>query len=196
MNSVPAKKGTILLVDDEPNITAALKRALKSAPYQFLTADSAEEARRVLEQSTVDVVVSDEQMPGMSGSAFLAEVRIHYPGTIRIILSGQASLEAAVRAINEGEVYRFLLKPCNATDLAVTIRQALTHKKLQDQSRRLLREYQRQAAVIAKYERLTPGVMELDMDEHGSVLVDEADGECALSDILAEIESALTGSRQ
>jgi two-component system probable response regulator PhcQ len=195
MKITASMMGTILLVDDEPNVTAALRRALRSEPYEFLTAVSADEARRILACRPVDVVVSDEQMPGMPGSAFLAEVRVQYPSTIRIILSGHASLDAAVRAINEGEVYRYLLKPCNPTDLVVTIRQALDVKKLQEQSRRLLREYQRQAAVIAELERLTPGVTDLDTDEHGSILVDEADGECSLADILVEIEQELFKNR-
>jgi two-component system probable response regulator PhcQ len=195
MMSTAPINGTILFVDDEPNVTAALKRALRSEPYEFLTAVSADDARRILALCPVDVVVSDEQMPGMPGSAFLSEVRVRYPSTIRIILSGHASLDAAVRAINEGEVYRFLLKPCNPTDLMVTIRQALDHKRLQEQSRRLLREYQRQAAVIAELERLTPGVTDLETDEHGSILVDEADGECSLTDILTEIEQELVKSR-
>jgi two-component system, probable response regulator PhcQ len=109
---------TILLVDDEPNVTDALKRALRREPYELLTATSAFAAQQILERQHVDVVVSDEQMPGMSGSELLSSVRKQFPHTIRMILSGQASLEAAVRAINEGEVYRFFLKPCNPTDLS------------------------------------------------------------------------------
>ena len=121
-----AKTATVLLVDDEPNVTDALKRLLRQEPYEILTAISAAAAQELLERNHVDVVISDEQMPGMSGSVFLSGVRKQYPHTIRMVLSGQASLEAAVRAINEGEVYRFFLKPCNATDLVITIRQALS----------------------------------------------------------------------
>ena len=92
----------------------------------------------ILAGNDIDVVVSDERMPGMTGSQFLSEVRKQWPNTIRMILSGQADLEAAVRAINEGEVYRFLLKPCHPKDLQMTILQGLQHKKLVAQSRRLL----------------------------------------------------------
>jgi two-component system, probable response regulator PhcQ len=188
MSTAKPVRGTILFVDDEPNVTDALKRALRSEPYELLSATSAEDARQILERRPIDVVVSDERMPGMTGSEFLAQVRVRWPNTIRIILSGHASLEAAVRAINEGEVYRFFIKPCHPTDLMVTIHQALAHKALEEQSRRLLREYQRQAAVIAELERVSPGITLLETDEHGSILVDEAEGECALSDILMEIE--------
>jgi DNA-binding NtrC family response regulator len=184
---------TILLVDDEPNVTEALKRALRREPYEVLTATSGAAAQELLERHHVDVVVSDEQMPGMSGSVFLADVRKKFPHTIRMILTGQASLEAAVRAINEGEVYRFFLKPCNPTDLISTMQQALAHKRLEDQSRRLLREYQRQASTLARLERDSPGLLHLDTDEQGAVVMDESDAECDVSDLLAQMERAMAG---
>ena len=182
---------TILLVDDEPNVTDALKRALRREPYEFLTAVSGPDAQQILERQHVDVVISDEQMPGMSGSEFLSKVRKQFPHTIRMILSGQGSLEAAVRAINEGEVYRFFLKPCNPTDLILTVQQALTHKRLEEQSRRLLREYQRQAAMLAKLNHNGPDLLRLDTDAQGAVIIDESDGEGEVTDLLAEIELAI-----
>ncbi|HUE09390.1 MAG TPA: response regulator [Steroidobacteraceae bacterium] len=193
--SLNPRNATILLVDDEPNITDALKRALRREPYEFLTATSGAAALQLLERLHVDVVVSDEQMPGMSGSEFLAIVRKQFPDTIRMILSGQASLEAAVRAINEGEVYRFFLKPCNPTDLIFTIQQALAHKRLEEQSRRLLREYQRQAAMLAKLNHNGPDLLRLDTDEQGAVVIDDSDGDGEVTDLLAEIELAMQGRR-
>lgn len=183
---------TILLVDDEANVTDALKRAFRQEPYEFLTATSGAAALELLGRHPVQVVISDEQMPGMSGSEFLSTVRKRYPHTIRMILSGQASLEAAVRAINEGEVYRFFLKPCNPTDLMFTVQQALAHRRLEDQSRRLLRQYQRQASMLARLEHNSPGILLLDTDEEGAVVVDESDGECDVTDLLAQIEQAMT----
>src|SRR6202051_27584 len=182
---------TILLVDDEPLVTYALKRALHREPYEILTATSAAAGQELLDRHRVDVVISDEQMPGMSGSEFLSAVRKKFPATIRMILSGQASLEAAVRAINEGEVYRFFLKPCNPTDLIFTVQQALAHKRLEEQSRRLLREYQRQASTLARLEHNSPGLLLLDTDEEGAVVVDESDGECDVKELLAQIEQAM-----
>ena len=184
---------TILLVDDEPNVTDALKRALRREPYEFLTAVSGPDAQQILERQHVDVVISDEQMPGMSGSEFLSKVRKQFPHTIRMILSGHASLEAAVRAINEGEVYRFFLKPCNPTELIFTVQQALTHKRLEEQSRRLLREYQRQAAMLAKLNHNGPDLLRLDTDAQGAVIIDESDGEGEVTDLLAQIELAIKG---
>jgi|SRR5450631_3908972 two-component system probable response regulator PhcQ len=183
---------TILLVDDEGHVTDALKRALRREPYEFLTATCGAAALELLERIEVHVVISDEQMPGMSGSELLSIVRKQHPNTIRIILSGQANLEAAVRAINEGEVYRFFLKPCNPADLMVTVKQALAHKRLEVQSRRLLREYQRQSSTLARLEHNSPGILLLNTDDEGAVVVDESDGECNVKDLLAQIQQAIS----
>ena len=119
----------ILLVDDEPKVTDALTKTLRNDEYEILSAHSAEEALQVLAREPIDVVVTDEQMPGMSGSELLARVCREYPDTVRIILTGHGSLEAAVRAINEGEIYRFLEKPCDAEQVDRVIRQALQQRR-------------------------------------------------------------------
>jgi two-component system, probable response regulator PhcQ len=181
----------VLLVDDEPYVTEALARALRREPFEFLTATSGEEAHNILKRTHVDVVISDEQMPGMSGVEFLSIIRRQFPRTIRMILSGQASLEAAVRAINEGGVHRFFLKPCNPADLAITIRHAMEHQRLQDQSRRLLRGFQRQAALLASLEDSKSALLRVDTDEQGAVMVNDSDEELDVNELLSQIESAM-----
>jgi DNA-binding NtrC family response regulator len=95
-------EASILLVHDESHVTAALSRHFPKQTYQVSTATSAAEAYNILDRGSIDVVVSDERMPGESGTEFLSNVRRRFPKTIRIILSGHTSLAAAVRAINEG----------------------------------------------------------------------------------------------
>ena len=151
------EKSKLLLVDDEPNLTSALVRSLDRTRFKIFTADSAQQGLMILAGNDIDVVVSDERMPGMTGSQFLSEVRKQWPNTIRMILSGQADLEAAVRAINEGEVYRFLLKPCHPKELQMTILQGLQHKKLVEQSRRLLHEHQKTVNLLETLEKKTGG---------------------------------------
>ena len=114
-------------------------------------------------------------MPGMTGSQFLSEVRKQWPNTIRMILSGQADLEAAVRAINEGEVYRFLLKPCHPKELEATILQGLQHKKLVAQSRKLLAEHQKNMNLLEALEKDNPGITRIDMDEDGAIDMESYD---------------------
>lgn len=164
---------TVLLVDDEPSLLDALKRALRREPYALLEATSAVEAFEVLAETPVDVIISDEKMPGMCGTELLANVREQYPDIVRIILTGHASLEAAIRAINEGQVYRFLTKPFNHTDLAVTIRQALQQKTLMDEARRLLRTVKRQADLLEEIEQHNPGITELRTAPDGAIVIDE-----------------------
>ena len=169
------EKSKLLLVDDEPNLTSALVRSLDRTQFQIFTADSAQQGLMILAGNDIDVVVSDERMPGMTGSQFLSEVRKQWPNTIRMILSGQADLEAAVRAINEGEVYRFLLKPCHPKELQLTILQGLQHKKLVEQSRKLLQEHQKNVNLLEALEKDNPGITRIDMDEDGAIDMESYD---------------------
>ncbi len=116
---------TVLLVDDDKNLLQGLMRALRSQPYTLLTANSAEEAAFLLKSNTIDVVVSDECMPGMRGTDYLKWVAKNFPETVRILLTGKPSPDTAVRAVNQGQVYRFLTKPCRDWDLAMAIHDAL-----------------------------------------------------------------------
>jgi DNA-binding NtrC family response regulator len=83
---------------------------------------------QVVKARGVDVIVSDERMPGMSGSDLLAWVAENCPEVVRIVLTGHPTAETAIRAINEGTVYRFFTKPCRPAELAVAIRRALEFK--------------------------------------------------------------------
>jgi two-component system probable response regulator PhcQ len=189
-------EASILLVDDETHVTDALSRHFPKQKYQVLKAASAAEAYSILDRHSIDVVVSDERMPGESGSEFLANVRRRFPKTIRIVLSGQASLEAAIRAINEGEVYRFFLKPCNPTDLIFTIQHALEHQRLAEQSRALLREFRKQAALLEGAQSGQSELLAVHRDESGAVLVDEGDASDSVEGLLREIEESMAREPQ
>ncbi len=139
---------TILLVDDEPNMLKALQRVLHSEPYEVLTAGDAEQAARILAEAAVDLIICDEEMPGMRGTEFLVTVAREHPNTIRIMLTGHPTLPAALSAINEGRVYQFLTKPWNDIDLAICIRRALEQKELLDKSRELLAVTRQQSDLL------------------------------------------------
>lgn len=183
----------VLLVDDDPNVRNGLKRALYKERYLVATAPDAATAFTVLHLQHVDVVVSDQQMPGLLGTEFLAKVRVRYPDTIRMMLTGQASLAVAIAAINEGAIFRFFTKPCNPVDLAVTIRQALEQKDLLQKSWRLLETVREQAAVLERLEEEQPGITRLKQDAQGNLLIAEsppADREALLAEIQKEIARA------
>jgi PAS domain S-box-containing protein len=115
----------VLLVDDDPALLAGLARVLHREHYEIICAGSGPEALARLEAQPVDVIVSDHDMPGMLGIEFLAIARDRCPDTARFILTGKATLEMAVAAINVGAVQRFFVKPCDVHELAASIRAAL-----------------------------------------------------------------------
>jgi DNA-binding NtrC family response regulator len=116
---------TVLLVDDEDLILTGFKRILRREPYEIATANSGAEALAVLAQQPIHVMVTDENMPGMSGRELLRRVRVAYPDVVPIVLSGALTLDVAVEAIEDGTPYRLLAKPVSAELLKETLRRAL-----------------------------------------------------------------------
>lgn len=115
---------TLLILDDEPNVLNALKRLLRRENFQILTAETPSAAFEHLARQPVQVVLSDQRIPEMSGSEFLSRVRQLYPDTIRIVLSGYTDIDSVTSAINQGAIYRFLTKPWDDDRLREEIREA------------------------------------------------------------------------
>jgi len=120
----------VLFVDDEPKVLSAYERCLKDEPYRVVTTTSAADALLVLAREPIDVVVSDESMPGMTGTEFLGLVRRRFPDVVRIMLTAVADLTVTRRAIEEGVLYRLLAKPAVMAELSSTLRNALHMKTL------------------------------------------------------------------
>ena len=128
---------SLLLVDDEPNILASLKRLLRRDGHVIHTASSGPEGLNMLSKHKVDVIISDQRMPGMTGVEFLRAAKVSYPDTVRIVLSGYTELKSVTEAINEGAVYRFLTKPWEDEQLREHIDKAFEYKGLLDENRKL-----------------------------------------------------------
>ncbi|MDF3036339.1 MAG: histidine kinase [Paucimonas sp.] len=128
---------TLLLVDDEANIVAALKRLFRQDGYRILTANSGQEGLQVLEKEKVDVIISDQRMPGMMGVEFLRLAKSICPETVRIVLSGYTELQSVTDAVNEGAIYKFLTKPWEDQLLREHIAEAFRHKEMADENQRL-----------------------------------------------------------
>ncbi len=187
------ERSTVLFVDDEPHLIEAMRNSLRKEPYRILIANSAKEALETLENNEVHVVVSDEQMPGMSGSELLSAVRQRFPDTVRIILTGQASLDAAIRAINGGEIYRFLTKPCAPADVAQTLRQALQLRELTERSVRLLHAAKKHRTVVEELERAHPGITQVTRGQSGVVVIDEElDQDHDVESLIRQLDQELT----
>jgi response regulator RpfG family c-di-GMP phosphodiesterase len=122
--STPSDQRTLLLVDDEPGIRAALTRMLRPDGYRILTAATGSEGLEVLAVNQVQVIISDQRMPGMSGTEFLNTVKELYPDTVRIILSGYTDLAVVTESVNRGAVFKFLTKPWDDDLLREQVRDA------------------------------------------------------------------------
>ncbi|CAB1370132.1 EAL domain-containing protein [Denitratisoma oestradiolicum] len=125
---------TLLLVDDEPGVLSALKRLFRREGYHLLTAGGGMEALNLLASHEAGVVISDARMPEMSGAEFLGRARELYPNMVRIMLSGYTDLAAVTSAVNRGELFSFLTKPWDETELLDTVREAFRHQESRRQS--------------------------------------------------------------
>ncbi len=122
----------VLFVDDDPALLESLRVALRREMFEVLIATSARAGLEVLARNRVDVVVSDQCMPGIDGVELLRMVREFFPDTIRILLSGQSGLGDVSRAVNEAGIRRFLLKPCEVSQLVDAIDQAMVEEVVGD----------------------------------------------------------------
>ena len=129
--TLSTEKATILLVDDEEPILNSLRRLLRGQPYDVLSANSGAQALEILAAQPIDLVMSDARMPNMDGATLLAKVHERSPGTHRILLTGYADLPTIIKAINDGQIHRYIGKPWNDDELKLTLQQALEHQRLE-----------------------------------------------------------------
>ena len=136
----PAPKPHVLCVDDEPQVLESLKLNLRRL-YTVSTAAGGAEALALLDEARdVAVIVSDMRMPSMNGAAFLAQARHKAPDAVRLLLTGQSDIESAISAVNDGQVFRFLSKPCAPTVLLDAVASAVTQHRLITSERVLLQQ--------------------------------------------------------
>jgi len=145
----------ILVVDDEEQVRNALSRLLGAAGYTVLGAGTGEEGLQTLATQPVQLVISDQNMPGMSGIDFLKSVRERHPHVLRMMLTADQKPDTVVRSINEGEVYRFIRKPWDNTSLKTMVHFAFEVILLEEENRQLLAIVRRQRAELRQV-RPTP----------------------------------------
>jgi DNA-binding NtrC family response regulator len=163
---------TILFVDDEPAVIRAISRVvIAQTPFNVLTATSGEEALGLMRTSNVDVLVSDIDMPQMTGLELVRLASREFPSTLRILLTGAATMDRAVNAINEGEVVRFFTKPFDSDRFIGAL------GELGERILRLRRERQAEAQRERRDEFLRwiedryPGALTFERSENGEVVI-------------------------
>jgi two-component system probable response regulator PhcQ len=162
---VSEARHTVLLVDDERKVLDALVRTLRGEGYRVLTAEDPLEALAILDAGGVDLLVSDIDMPNLDGVELVRRVRVSHPEVVRMLLTGDASLESAMQAINDGEVHRYLTKPWRAAELRATLRTALDRL---DELRAAAAASHRTSAreqLLSELEREHPGIRSVALDD-------------------------------
>jgi two-component system, probable response regulator PhcQ len=171
---------SVLIVDDDFSVVRTLQRVIAVQGYRTLGTTDPLEACRIVQQERIDILISDIEMPGMNGLELITRVRRSSPETLRLLLTGAADLPSAVRAINEGEVFRFLAKPWDATTLVAVLSEAAAKAQqtrrhaesagLAERRRQLVEALERHHQGITRVERTTSGTYRIDPDKVTSTL--------------------------
>lgn len=176
------QKPVIALIDDEPEILSALVRLFRHRNWITLTCNDARSAHAELRHHRLDLIISDYRMPGTDGVTLLNQFKQSHPDALRIVLSGQADLEGVVNAVNDSEVYRFILKPWSNEDLLVTLDNALRYKemalenqRLAEKVRRQQRELETQKKELERLESEAPGITRVERDQDGFITLSDED---------------------
>lgn len=178
----------ILLVDDEEMVVKSLRRALIDEDYEVFSAQSGKDALTILADRHIKVIVCDERMPEMSGAELLSIISRRYPSTVRIMLTGHATLESAMKAVNEGEITRFFSKPWNDLELKFAIRAAIEKYDQDLKVRELMALVRTQQFNIKHLKKTASGTCSSRADEERSFYMPELTDQ-DIDRILKECES-------
>lgn len=177
-----SQKPVIALIDDEPEILNALVRLFRHRDWLVLTCSDARTAHAELTHHHLDLIISDYRMPGVDGVTLLNQFKQSHPDALRLVLSGQADLEGVLNAVNDSEVYRFILKPWSNEDLLVTLDNALRYKQMALENRRLAetvrrqqRELEQQKKELERLESEAPGITQVERDKDGFIILSHDD---------------------
>ncbi len=142
-------RGQLLVIDDEEEILKALSRQFRRK-HDVHTAQSADEGLRIMTEVPIQVIISDQRMPGMNGVEFFHRVKNDYPDAIRLLLTGYADIQAVIAAINDGNVFRYIPKPWDPIELETIVNEAFQRYQLIVQNRELLIELQAANALLER----------------------------------------------
>jgi len=131
------KKINVLYVDDEENNLTSF-RATYRKTFNVHTAISAADGINILENEPINIIITDQRMPEMTGIEFLESILEKYPDPMRILLTGYSDMQAVINAINKGQVYRYITKPWDEHDLRITIEKAYEVYRLREENKELM----------------------------------------------------------
>ncbi len=188
---------TILVVDDERWIRLNLKRILESDGHKVLPADSGQAALAVLQEQKVDLILSDQRMPRMSGLDLLEHAREKFPEVIRVMLTGFADLQLALDAINRVEIHRLLLKPYSKQQIQATVKELL---QLRNAGADIpvvdLNKARIKKKALDDLQKDHPGIEHVQRDRGGRIVISDEDFDDLKNPFsdLADLEDLLKGA--
>ncbi|MBL4636838.1 MAG: response regulator [Kofleriaceae bacterium] len=162
----------VLIVDDNRDVLASIRRTLKRCGFQLTCLDSPQEAIALLKTEQFDLLLSDIDMPVLNGHEVMSEAQKLQPTMIRVFVTGAGSMDAAVRAINEGEVHRFVRKPFEAQGLRNLLKEALERKAELDVASEASDRARRRRSLYRQLEVEHPGITGFSLDEKSYYVVD------------------------
>ena len=149
----------VLVVDDDPDARESLSRLILRAGFTCHVAEDAAQALGILAREKVDVMIADHDMPGMDGAELLAKVAVRFPLASRILLTARQDAEVPQRALNQGQAYRFLNKPCRASELMTAIHFAVEASDQHATMERLAHELRAAEAMLVELRKRHPALM-------------------------------------
>lgn len=188
------KRGNLLIVDDDSETLSLLKVQLKGQPFDIFTATTPTEGMKILQRESIQVVLSDLQMPSMDGPMFLSEVKSAHPNVIRLVLSGHSDTNEILAAVNSGHIYSYICKPWKKETLIITILNSLdVHLLSRERDQLLLRSHELNGKLLdlnknleEKYKEKTK-VLECIKKVHGQLMSEDGVTQNVLLGVLSKI---------
>ena len=161
----------ILAVDDDPDILTALRRALTPLGVTLLLTEDPTEVLTILDEQPVALLISDIDMPQMTGLELMAKVRLAHPEVVRMLLTGRATFDSAMTAINQGEVHRYLNKPFEPAELRKLVQEGLARSADLARGSRAGINAEKKRQLFEQLEAEHPGLTKFVRDPEGTYLV-------------------------
>ena len=166
-------KHKILLLDDEQNIINSVTRIIRGDDREIVSANDADSAWDLLKKiGGVDLIISDNKLPTISGVDFLTKVRQLYPDAIRILITGYPDLGSTIKAINAGQIYRFITKPWENEELKMIVKQALDYCDILKDNRALIALARKQSEALNTMQKRY-NISQSEFDKSGVYIIDE-----------------------
>ncbi len=136
MEESKKNKINVLYVDDEVSNLSAFKASYRRV-YNVFIAESAKEGKKILDEDDIEIILTDQRMPEMTGVEFLQSIITTHPNPIRILVTGYSDIDAVINAVNEGQIYKYISKPWDNESLKMTINQAYEVYSLRKENQEL-----------------------------------------------------------